>query len=488
MTAARGGAVWMVLGAAALLAACGGESGSPPTDPAPVPSPGPPPSIVLVVTDDLDVSSMPEMPIALSQVAAAGMTFRNAFVPTALCAPSRVSLLTGEYGHNHGLYTNAAPRGGYQRFRNGGGEQSTVATWLRRAGYRTIFLGKYVNGYPAGDESHVPPGWDDWHADFSAGDEGESGLNYYDYAMNDNGVVTEYGRQPEDYETDVLVAKALEALRNVPDDTPFLMYLAPRAPHRPALRAPRHDGLFAGATAPRTPSFGEVDASDKPYFVRSLPLFTDRSVRQIDQLYRDRLACLQSVDQLVGRLLEELSARGRLAHTYVILTSDNGYVMGPHRFIHGKETPYEEALRVPLYVRGPGIPAGVTSDALVLNIDYVATFVEWAQASAPEMDGRSLVPLLATGSAADWRSDFLLEHWQKQEPGTGGDQAIPDFFGVRTAQHTYVEYATGERELYDLQADPYQLDNGIDDAPRDLVRRLADRTAALQGCRGASCR
>jgi arylsulfatase A-like enzyme len=162
--------------------------------------------------------------------------------------------------------------------------------------------------------------------------------------------------------------------------------------------------------------------------------------------------------------------------------------MGPHRFVHGKETPYEEALRVPLYIRGPGIPAGATSDALVLNIDSVATFVEWARASAPETDGRSLVPLLATGSAADWRSDFLLEHWQKQEPGTEGDAAIPDFFGVRTARHTYVEYATGERELYDLQADPYQLDNGIDGAPRDLVRGLADRAAALQGCRGASCR
>jgi len=464
--------------------ACGGSAGGPA---APEPAP-PPPSIVLIVTDDLDMEGMQFMPVALSRIAAAGMTFRNALVPTSICAASRASILTGELGHNHALYTNSAPRGGFDKFHEEGREGSTVATWLHAAGYRTIFLGKYINGYPGkAPPSWVPPGWDEWHADFSPDDAGESGLIFYDYAMSDDGVVSSYGDAPADYVTDVVAAKALEALRAVPGDQPFFLYVAPRAPHRPALPAPRHAGLFKGAEAPRTPNFDEVDVRDKPRYVRLLPRFSDRSRRQVDQLYRDRLASLQSVDEMIGRVVDELQAQGRLATTYVLVTSDNGFMMGPHRFVWGKEAPYEESIRVPLCVRGPGVPAGTTSDALVMNVDLAPTLVEWARADAPTMDGRSLRPLLAAGSSAGWRTDVPLEHWQKQSPGAGGDETIPDFSGVRTGHYTYVEHATGEVELYDLDADPYQLDNRAPRAPADLVARLSARTAALRGCRGTSC-
>jgi N-acetylglucosamine-6-sulfatase len=475
---------WLALAAACLGNACGGSAGSP-AEPEPEPAP---PSIVFIVADDLDMQGMQFMPAALSQIAATGMTFRNMFVPTSICAASRASILTGELGHNHTLYTNSTPRGGFDKFSAEGRETSTIATWLQGAGYRTIFLGKYLNGYPGGrPESYVPPGWDEWHADFSPDDAGESGLTFYDYSMNDDGVVTTYHHAPGDYVTDVVAAKALDALRAVPADQPFFLYVAPRAPHRPAIPAPRHAGLFKGSQAPRTPNFDERDVRDKPRYVRLLPPFGDRDVRLVDELYRDRLACLQAVDEMVASLLGELAASGRLASTYVVLTSDNGFMLGPHRFIRGKEAPYEESIRVPLLVRGPGVPAGSVSDAFVLNVDFAPTFVEWARASAPAADGRSLRPLLATGSTADWRTDVPLEHWQKQLPGAEGDEAIPDFSGVRTAHYTYVEHATGEMELYDLDADPYQLDNQAPRAPADLVAKLSSRTTALRGCQGTSC-
>jgi len=469
---------------AILAAGCAGSPESPSPDSS---APTTRPSVVLIVTDDLDIQAAAYLPVTLSAVAAAGMTFRNAFVPTSLCAPSRASVLTGELAHNHGLVTNSLPRGGFERFNAEGGEGSTLATWLREAGYRTVFLGKYLNGYPGGNPSWVPPGWDDWHADFSADDAGETGLNYYDYSMNDNGVVTVYGRGYEDYVTDVVAAKAREALRDVPDAQPFFLYVAARAPHRPALPAHRHAGLFGGDRAPRSANFNEKDVTDKPAYVRLLPRFGARSLRQIDQLYRDRLACLQAVDEMVSGLLQELSARGRLGSTYVIVTSDNGFMLGPHRFERGKEAPFEESIRVPLYVRGPGVPAGSASDALVLNVDLTATIVDWARASAPELDGRSLAPLLSTGSTPGWRVDVPLEHWQKQSPGSEGDEAISDFAGVRTDRYTYVEHSTGERELYDLASDPFQLENLAAGAPRDLVASLSSRTAALRACRGASC-
>jgi arylsulfatase A-like enzyme len=477
-------------GAAVALAlldavSCGGAGGSP-SGPTPTPTPGPPPSIVFILTDDLDVQSVPYMPKALSLIAAQGVTFTSSFVATSLCAPSRATILTGQFAHNNGMMQNVAPRGGYDKFYGEGRESSTIATLLKAAGYRTILLGKYLNGYPSGSPAYVPPGWDDWHADFTNGDGAETGLEYYDYFLNDNGVVTRFDHDAADYLTDVLAQRALTALKQVPANQPFFMYLAPRAPHDPAIRAPRHDGLFASLSAPRTASFDEGDMTGKPDWLREFAPFTPQVELQIDRLYRDRLGCLQSVDEMIAEIVEELDAEGRLASTYVVFASDNGFLIGPHRFPHGKEAPYEESIRVPLLVRGPGIPPGQTRDALVFNVDYAPTFVEWARASAPEMDGRSLASLLAAGPTPGWRTDLLLEYWQPRLKQA--DTGIPDFVGLRTTDYTYVEYATGQAELYDIHKDPYQLSNQYSGAPATLLKQLSDRVAALRSCRGATCR
>ena len=296
---------------AVLEAACGGSSATL-SSPVPTPTPGPPPSIVFILTDDLDVQSMPYMPKALSLIADQGVTFTNSFVAASLCAPSRATILTGQYAHNHGTHTDKGENGGYGAFSAGGRESSTIATWLKAAGYRTILLGKYVNGYPSGSPTYVPPGWDDWHAVFGGDDGDESGLQYYDYFVNDNGTATHHGADPADYLTDVLTAKAVSALKEVPSGQPFFMYLAPHAPHTPAIRASRDAGLFVGLTAPRTPNWDEGDMTGKPDWLREYPPFTDADVAQIDKLFRDRLACMQAVDDMIEQIVQELTAEGRL--------------------------------------------------------------------------------------------------------------------------------------------------------------------------------
>jgi N-acetylglucosamine-6-sulfatase len=468
-----------------LSAGCGGSSTPSAPTPSPTPTPGPPPNIVFILTDDLDVQSMPHMPKTLALLAGQGVTFSNSFVTTSLCAPSRASILTGQYGHNNAVRANFGPLGGYDKFHSEGRESATIATWLKAAGYHTVFVGKYLNGYPAGNPAHVPQGWDDWHADYSGDDGHETGLEYYDYAMSDNGKVTQYGHDPKDYLTDVVSRKALDALAQIPSTQPFFLYVAPRAPHEPALRAQRHNGMFDGLSAPRTPSYNEGDMTGKPDWLREFPPFTSDVERQIDQLYRDRLGTLQAVDEMVEKIVQALAADGRLANTYIMFGSDNGFILGPHRFPHGKIAPYEESIRVPLIVRGPGIPAGQTIDALVFNVDYAPTFVAWARASAPDLDGRSFAALLETGSTSGWRSDFLLEHWRD---GNNTPTTIPDFFGVRTTDYSYVEYKGGQVELYDIHKDPYQLSNLYFNAPPGLVKQLSDRVAALKPCQGAACR
>jgi len=479
-------AAWPAIFAFLAITCGGGGSGTPP-GPAPTATPGPPPSIVFILTDDLDMQSMPYMPKALSLIANQGVTFTNSFVATSLCAPSRATILTGQYAHNHGTEADASyalVNGGYDTFYGEGRESSTIATWLKAAGYRTILIGKYINGYPSGSPTYVPPSWDDWHGDFTSNDGAETGLQYYDYFVNDNGTVSQHGEDPADYLTDVQTTKAVSALKQVPASQPFFMYVAPRAPHIPAVRAPRHAGLFDGLTAPHTPNWNEGDMTGKPDWLREYPPFTDADVASIDKSFRDRLACMQAVDDMIEQIVQELTAEGRLDNTYLMLGSDNGFMLGPHRFPHGKEAPYEESIRVPLLVRGPGIPTGQSRDGLVGNVDYAPTFVEWARASSPELDGRSFAALAKTGSTAGWRSDLLLEHWK-----TGrGAQAIPDFYGLRTSDWAYVEYGTSEVELYDMHNDPYELANQYFANPTALLKQLSDRVAVLKACRGASCR
>ena len=473
---------------ALILPSCGGGGGGSPSTPSsPSPSPAPRPNIVFILTDDLDLDNVAYMPRLKALIADRGTTFANAFVTTPLCSPSRASILTGQYAHNHGLLSNQLPLGGFEKWAASGKEQATIATALKTAGYRTIMIGKYMNAYQPGSPPYVAPGWDDWHAIFSSGSQDP----YFDYSFNDNGTITSYGSRAEDYATDVMATKAVEALQRAEanDTQPFFLYLAVGAPHTPAFRAPKYDNQFSNLTAPRTPSFGEADVSDKPAWLQGFPLFTDRDVKRIDFLYRDRVASLQSVDELLDRVFQQLDTQGELNNTLVVFTSDNGFFLGPHRFNRGKGAPYEEAIRVPLVVRGPGVVAGAVRRELVTNLDFAPTFAALAGASLQvEAEGRSLATLLQGGAAGDWRRDFLVEFWQNAEEGDESDTGIPTWQALRNETTLYADYETGDGELYDLTKDPYELESQYGAASSATLAPLEQRLAALKACRGASCR
>jgi arylsulfatase A-like enzyme len=442
------------------------------------------PNILFILADDLDVEGASHMPRLKALIADQGITFTSFFVTETICCPSRASILTGQYPHNHQILFNVPPLGGFAKFRERGGETSTIATWLRAAGYRTALFGKYMNGYPANTPQYVPPGWAAWHGTFD-------NENYFNYRVNEDGTVRSYGDKPEEYETDVNAAKIVRFLEEAEsrDSEPWFVYFAPYAPHGdprlglgqegPALPAPRHNAAFPNAMAPRTPSFNEADVSDKPAHVRRARL-TPGQEAVLDQLYRERLRSLLAVDEAIDRFVRTLTRLGELPNTYVIFTSDNGYHLGQHRFMSGKFTLYEEDTRVPAFIRGPGVPVKQRRDDLALNIDWAPTFAELAGANAPEtVDGRSLVPLLLHRPAVkDWRQDFLVEIYRP----TGDIERA-----LRTRTQSYAEYSRGPRELYDLRADPYQLRNlftGDTSAVAALSRRLND----LAVCAGRSCR
>ena len=434
------------------------------------------PNIIFIIADDLNTELMSHLPRLQSLLGDRGVTFANHFVSLALCCPSRASILRGQYAHNTEIFTNEPPGGGFVKFRDLGREESTIATWLRDAGYRTVLMGKYLNGYPR--TTYVPPGWDEWYG--VAG-----GINFFNYALNENGALVTYGNEPEAYLTDVLTEKAADfVLRTVTTGQPFFMYIAPYAPHKPATPAPRHEEAFFGVEAPRTPSFNEQDVSDKPIWVRHTRLRTQAQIAELDALYRKRLQSMLAVEDLVQRLIETLRAVRQLSNTYIVFTSDNGFHLGQHRLRAGKGSAYEEDIRVPLIVRGPRVPAGRMIEHLAVNIDLAPTFAELGGAETPGfVDGRSLVPLLRRNpaSAESWRQGFLLEAHV-----TTGNRV---FQGVRANGLSYVEYLnTGERELYDLTIDPDQLQSVHDTIDPAFLDGLAAWVAALRECRGESCR
>jgi N-acetylglucosamine-6-sulfatase len=460
------------------------------------------PNVVVILTDDMRADDLPMMPHVRDLLVKQGMTFANSYVTTPVCCPSRASILRGQYAHNHGVLGNAGPSGGFTTFHALGREDSTVATWLHDAGYKTALVGKYLNGYPeSGHPTFVPPGWDEWDA--LIGDSGK----YFRFDLNQNGRVVPYAgridsseqrrgsadsRSPDIYSTDVLATKATDFVQQAGrSGEPFFLYVAPSAPHGPADPAPRDATAFATATAPRPPSFNEANVDDKPDWVRTAPLLSADEIAQIDALYRDRLRSLLAVDDLVAHLVETLRATGTLDQTYIVFTSDNGYQLGEHRIESAKRAAYEESIRVPLVVRGPGIQPGAVVDQLALNIDLAPTIAGWADVAIPAfVDGRSLAPLLK-GDAAGWRQAFLVEHLDSRvDRAEEGDNAptVPTYVAVHTAGELYVEYQGGEREMYNLEADPYELSNIASMADRDLLTSLQGRLAQLRNCAGARCR
>ena len=445
-------------------------------------------NIILINTDDLDANSLRSMPNVTSLLAQGGASFTQFIVAAPDCCPSRASLLRGQYVHDHGIL-RGSKKFGEGKFRSQGLENSTIATWLRRAGYRTSLVGKYLNGYE-NEPTHVPPGWSEWYATFSN--------QYFDYQINENGKLVSYGSEAADYQTDVLSRKSVSFIRrSAKDGKRFFLYLTPSAPHDPATPAPRHASLFADAMAPRTASFNEEDVRDKPEYIQDTSSLTQADIDTIDVRYRDRLRALQAVDEMVAEIVTTLEDTGTLSKTYIFFTSDNGYLLGQHRQTD-KGIPYEEAITVPLLVRGPGITAGRSIGQLASNIDLAPTIAALAGASVPRfVSGRSLVPLLQGSQPSAWRNATISQYYREGNGGSGElstaavlDQpGAPSFLALRTENRSYVEYVTGERELYDLANDPHQLRNlaSVSDYAAE-VDRFHTWLDAFRACRGRACR
>jgi arylsulfatase A-like enzyme len=464
--------------------------------PAPAGAGARPPNILLVLTDDMRRDDLAQMPVVQELLIRQGTTFSAFVANVPLCCPARATILRGQYSHNTGVLTNQGPRGGFARFHGSGAEQQTVATALHAAGYATGLFGKYMNGYPGkAGALYVPPGWSDWASPIS----GEP-YRGYDYAVLQRNDLSDlfglpffpvfYGRDRDDYATDVFVARTREFLEaSVRAGTPFFAVLATHAPHEPAPPAPRHAHLLPDLGVPRGPSFGELDLSDKPAYIRRLRALGPGAQRRLERMHRQRTLSLQAVDEGVASLLATLHELGELPNTYVFFTSDNGYHLGEHRIQGGKRTPYEEDIGLPFVARGPGVPRGETIAALAGNTDLAPTFVAIAGTQLPyDPDGRSLLPWLSeTGAPPAGRQAFLLSLWKGSNTGDR-KMKVPTYHGLRTPGRLYVEYENGERELYDLERDPLQLDNEYAAARGALVEALAGRLAALRGCRGRTCR
>jgi arylsulfatase A-like enzyme len=436
----------------------------------------PRPNIITLMADDLDEGSLATMlrtgllPNIEATFVSGGVRFAHSFVSNAVCAPSRATFLTGQLSHNNGVLHNldGGGRGGVTALNHA----STLPLWLQRAGYRTGHVGKYLNGYgQATAPTWVPPGWDHWQGLIDP-----TTYQVYNYRINDHGTVVSYGDRPEDYQTDVLAQRAVRFIEDsdrLDDARPFFLVVTPLAPHvevdgtsgnvwewtiRPA---PRHAGTTDFLPLPRPPAFNELDVRDKPRWLQDRPLLGPADVAALTRKYRDRLASLRAVDDLVGAVTAALARTGETDRTVLLFTSDNGYLYGEHR-LPEKLVAFEESIRVPLLARVPGVPGGRAVFEPAVNVDLAPTIAALAGATPTHVvDGRSLVPALL-GAPAPARRRFLVEHWMMVFRST-----VPTYSAVRAfdtdpaAPRTlYVEYREGEwgaREYYEMLSDPGQL-------------------------------
>jgi N-acetylglucosamine-6-sulfatase len=435
-------------------------------------------NFVFILADDMRNDDLNYMPKTRALLEEKGMRFANAYVSNPLCCPSRATIMRGQYAHNTGVWSNVAPDGGWQGYQSHGHEHDNLATRLHDAGYSTALLGKYLNHY---EGTTVPPGWDEWFATFS--------FEYFDYDVNDNGQLRHFGKGEHDYHTDVLSRQTLRFIdATVARGIPFFAYVAPLAPHEPAIPAPRDEHVFDGEKGPRLPSFNETDVSDKPPWVQRWPKLSADQTVSIDYKHERRVESLQALDDLVEEVVSKLQGEGELDNTYVVFTSDNGWQEGEHRIPEEKAWAYEQNTHVPLLIRGPGIPEGSTTHKLTLNTDFFPTFTDLAGIQTPDyVDGRSLRSILKGNATTAWRTAILLERRNPHPEHLQSIYAGRSFYGIRTSSGMkYIEYALGPRELYNLKADPFELTNSYDDsAPPE---GLATRLEALKGCAGDACR
>ncbi len=479
------------------------------------------PNVVVIMTDDQTVEQLRVMSATRSLIGNAGVRFANSFSSFPLCCPSRSTFMTGQYAHNHGVLENEEPTGGYYRF----DAADALPVWLQEAGYRTIHVGKFLNDYGTKDATEVPPGWNEWYATIDP-----STYGMWGYQLNENGRVRTYGKleveDPALYQTDVLRRKAVDAIRRNARRGPFFMTLWFLAPHQEVTTlvdrvgprpAPRHEGAFAKEPLPRPPSFNEQDMTDKPAFMQLKPSFDAAAIAEIEGRYRQELASLLAVDEAVAAVVGALRRTGVLRNTYIVFTSDNGFFHGEHRTPVEKILGYEPSIRVPLLIRGPGIKAGTVVNELVGNFDLAPTILELTGARpALTMDGRSLMPFVRDtkrrtqrpilleaffpiGSTLTFFQEQLpvplmvpvLEGRAEQTPGPSLPlgQAVLPYQAIRTERYVYLEYGTGEHELYDLAVDPWQIaSKHLDPSYAQTQIALALALGQLRLCRGDACR
>ena len=457
-----------------------------------VPNPQPlRPNILFILTDDQrwdstdgthGLGGADVMPRTRAELAGSGVEFRNGFMTTPLCCPSRSSILTGSYAHRTGVYKNGGNNGGADDF----ADAQTLAVWLQAAGYRTSLIGKYLNGYntlwASGSPPYVPPGWTVW--------QGLKKVSFFDWVFVQPDGLGAYvevtgGSAESDYLTDVMRERAKTFItESVGAGDPFFLYLAFKAPHLPQIPAPRHDGLFQSIPPWRPPSYNEADVSDKPAWVQNLAL---QNSAQLDQIRIDQLEMLQAVDEAIGGnpafgivgIMEHLRNLGVADDTLVVFFADNGWYWGEHR-LRAKNNPYEEAIRSPMFVRYPRLaPLRRVEDRFALNIDLAPTFSELAGVGIPiAHDGESLVRVV-DGTQPTWRTDFLAESWPTSHP----------WALVREPQWKYTEIPVTpgdpatlfETELYDLVSDPYEQTNLVSDPAN--AARVATMAARLRTLR-----
>ena len=424
----------LALGAAA--ASCAGPL-PPKIEPAPER-----PNFLVIVADDQRFDTMDYMPRTQERIFNQGVTFTNAYVTTARCSPSRASILTGMYAHNHGVRLNSDPF-----------DQETIAQNLDEAGYYTGLVGKYVNSYPTGPEDPPLPEFDYWIGMAS----GPDSAAYYDPTLNVNGAATPH----TGYQTDILRDYAVEFLEQASQqESPFFLLFAPYAPHLPALPAPGDDQLYPELPPHNPPNFNPADMSGKPQWMQDLPFLAPDQIESIGRDRQRQLQTLNGLDIAVNALLDKLEAQGELDNTVVFYISDNGLFWGEHRLPIGKIYAYEESARVPFAVRYPPlIAAPRQEETVVANIDIAPTIYDLAGLPPPDfVDGSSLRPFLQNDPNPEWRDYTLIEGWPTNVAYVGNS---PPFLTIRAGQYEYTETEGDLAELYDLATDPYQLQNQV---------------------------
>ncbi len=463
----------------------------------------PPPNFLIVLVDDQAQNTFKRkfMPNTFHEVVGPGTSFANGLAAPPLCCPDRAGILTGQYPHNHGVFSNHP---GYADLRD---PQDTLPVWLHDAGYATGMFGKFMNHYSHVGGKGAAPGFERWFAFLDAK------AHYYDYEVSDDGSVRSYGHGRADYSTDVLTRKTEQFVHQSADDgRPFFAWLGYHAPHVDHVTRGPCEGKnpsppgraayrrFTGVKLPRPASFNERRIGDKPAPVRSLDPLNRQAIHQLRVRWHCTLGAISEVDRGVGSLMGELRSDGQLGRTIVVYVSDNGFFFGEHRIRTGKAYPYEPALNVPFAIRVPARyadsqPPGSTR-AVVSNQDIAPTLLDYVNANggaahpcaAPSdcrrMDGRALQPLL--GGPGSWPHDrgVLAEIDSRRLPKGDDSECQCAYHAIRTRHYLYSEPFHGEGELYDLRRDPGELRNRIHS--RKYARRRRDLAARLDRLRRCS--